>query len=162
MFDITKYGYLNLTPHPFNSHYKKELFEARRHIIMESNLYNAVHKKITKVIGEHTGVSSDPLLVADLGCGDYEKYSLITTKKGLIQIKKRCRYLQDISSCRMHSMYVIQKNLMHWSLITLIQMTPLTWSMDKARFDAFKYRNFNRDYSRFGHFSRELVSGNYS
>lgn len=54
------------------------------------------------------------------------------------------------------------KKLNALELDNLIQMTPLTWSMDKARFDAFKYRNFNRDYSRFGHFSRELVSGNYS
>lgn len=142
-FDITKYGYLNLTPHPSNSHYKKELFEARRHIIMESNLYNAVHKKITKVIGEHTGVSSDSLLVADLGCGEGSHLQKILdgcrsrspvgvgldiSKEGIIMASKRYKnriwLVGDLANAPF-----------------LIQMTPLTWSMDKVRFDAFKYRN---------------------
>lgn len=69
-FDFTKQGYLNLMTHPSNSHYNKELFEARYKIISESNLYNPIHEAITKSIEEYLDVSGQPYLIADLGCGE--------------------------------------------------------------------------------------------
>jgi Methyltransferase domain. len=69
-FDFAKQGYLNLMPYPTNSHYKKELFEARHKIITESDLYAAVHETITKAIRAHADVSINPFIIADLGCGE--------------------------------------------------------------------------------------------
>lgn len=69
-FDFTKQGYLNLMTHPSNSHYNKELFEARHKIIIESNLYNPIHEAITKAIEEYLPVSAQPYMIADLGCGE--------------------------------------------------------------------------------------------
>lgn len=69
-FDFTKQGYVNLMTHQSNSHYSKELFEARHKIIMESNLYMKMHEEITKVIKENLGNSNHPSLMVDLGCGE--------------------------------------------------------------------------------------------
>jgi 23S rRNA (guanine745-N1)-methyltransferase len=69
-FDFAKQGYVNLLPRPSNSHYTKELFEARHKIIMESNLYTSMHKTITKMIKEHMDVAINPFTVLDLGCGE--------------------------------------------------------------------------------------------
>ena len=49
-FDFTKQGYVNLMTRSSTSHYKKELFEARRKIIMESDLYTFVHEAIARSI----------------------------------------------------------------------------------------------------------------
>ncbi|HWO95459.1 MAG TPA: methyltransferase domain-containing protein [Bacillus sp. (in: firmicutes)] len=69
-FDFTKQGYLNLMPHPSNSHYTKELFEARHKIIMKSNLYTSMHETMMNVIKEYMDISIYPFMVADLGCGE--------------------------------------------------------------------------------------------
>jgi len=69
-FDFAKQGYINLTTHPVKSHYSKELFEARNKIIMESSLYNEIHKTIAKEIQEHLKVANTPFMMVDLGCGE--------------------------------------------------------------------------------------------
>lgn len=69
-FDFTKQGYVNLMTRSSTSHYKKELFEARRKIIMESDLYTFVHEAIATSIKEYMDVSFKPLMVADVGCGE--------------------------------------------------------------------------------------------
>lgn len=69
-YDFTKQGYVNLLTHQTNSHYDKQLFEARQKIIMESNLYLPMHQAITKVIKEHADFSIDPFMMVDLGCGE--------------------------------------------------------------------------------------------
>lgn len=69
-FDFAKQGYVNLMARPSNSHYKKELFEARQKIIMESKLYSLLHEKISDVIKQHMDNSSSPLLILDAGCGE--------------------------------------------------------------------------------------------
>jgi hypothetical protein len=51
-FDFTKQGYVNMMTRPTYSHYDKELFEARFHTIIESNLFNEMQKTIANVIKE--------------------------------------------------------------------------------------------------------------
>ncbi|TCS93497.1 putative RNA methyltransferase [Hazenella coriacea] len=70
-FDFAKQGYVNLTTHSSKSHYDKKLFEARQKIIMESNLYALLHKKISKVINDQfDNHPRFPLLILDAGCGE--------------------------------------------------------------------------------------------
>src|SRR5690625_6399395 len=52
-FDFAKQGYVNMLTRPSNQHYDKNLFEARQKIIMESNLYSSLHKKVSEIIGKH-------------------------------------------------------------------------------------------------------------
>nr|WP_295971563.1 methyltransferase domain-containing protein [uncultured Bacillus sp.] len=70
-FDFAKQGYVNLMTHSFKSNYNKQLFEARQKIIMESNLYGLLHKKISKVIKGHLAEHPTfPSLILDAGCGE--------------------------------------------------------------------------------------------
>ncbi|MFD0869912.1 methyltransferase domain-containing protein [Paenibacillus residui] len=69
-FDFAKTGYLNLLTRPANSHYKKELFEARHKMIAESELYTPLHEAIVRCIQGHAAASASPLMVVDLGCGE--------------------------------------------------------------------------------------------
>ena len=69
-FDFSKQGYVNLTTHSAKSNYSKELFEARHKIIMESNLYDAMHETIADKILDYMDLSHFPFMVADLGCGE--------------------------------------------------------------------------------------------
>src|SRR5699024_3639849 len=48
-FDFAKQGYVNMLTRPSNQHYDKNLFEARQKIIMESNLYSSLHKKVSEI-----------------------------------------------------------------------------------------------------------------
>jgi len=68
-FDFAKQGYINMSAHSIKSNYGKGLFEARHSIIMESGLYDGMHETIAKMIRRHLDVSN-PLMVADLGCGE--------------------------------------------------------------------------------------------
>jgi 23S rRNA (guanine745-N1)-methyltransferase len=232
-FDFTKQGYVNLMTHPSNSHYKKELFEARHKIIMESNLYTSMHETITKVIKEYMDVSLKPFMVVDLGCGEgshlqrildecmipamtgvgldiskegiamaakrydnqiwlvgdlakspladqsfhvvlnilspsnYKEFKRILVEDGLvIKVVPRPNYLKELREVlfdnnekkvykndqivslfkkHLHLLDVFHlcytKNLKKADLKNLVQMTPLAWSADKARIDAF----INRD-----------------
>ncbi|MBA2872234.1 23S rRNA (guanine745-N1)-methyltransferase [Anoxybacillus calidus] len=232
-FDFSKQGYVNLMTHPSNSHYKKELFEARHKIIMESNLYTSMHETITKVIKEYMDVSLKPFMVVDLGCGEgshlqrildecmipamtvvgldiskegiamaakrydnqiwlvgdlakspladqsfhvvlnilspsnYKEFKRILVEDGLvIKVVPRPNYLKELREVlfdndekkvykndqivslfkkHLHLLDVFHlcytKNLNKAELTNLVQMTPLAWSADKARIDAF----INRD-----------------
>ncbi|KEF37933.1 23S rRNA m(1)G-748 methyltransferase [Schinkia azotoformans MEV2011] len=69
-FDFAKQGYLNLMTQQSNSHYSKELFEARHKIINGSELYDEMHKSISNVIKNSMDTSINPCLIVDLGCGE--------------------------------------------------------------------------------------------
>lgn len=69
-FDLAKQGYVNMMTRPSRSHYDKMLFESRQKIIMESNLYELLHKKIPEVIEEYLEGSHDPTVIIDAGCGE--------------------------------------------------------------------------------------------
>ncbi|MFE8698464.1 putative RNA methyltransferase [Cytobacillus sp. FJAT-53684] len=69
-FDFAKQGYLNLMNHPSNTHYNKELFEARHHMITSSHLYTLMHEEISKVIKRYMSASNASCLIVDAGCGE--------------------------------------------------------------------------------------------
>jgi 23S rRNA (guanine745-N1)-methyltransferase len=69
-FDFAKQGYVNMLTRSTNSHYNKELFNARHQIIMESGLYALLHKKISEVITEHLNAINDEIAILDAGCGE--------------------------------------------------------------------------------------------
>lgn len=69
-FDFAKQGYVNMLTRSTNSHYNKELFKARHQIIMKSDLYILLHKKISKVINEDVNAANDQTMILDAGCGE--------------------------------------------------------------------------------------------
>lgn len=69
-FDFAKQGYINLMTQQSNSHYSKELFEARKNIINDTDLYDEMHKAISNVIKENMDITKNPFLIVDLGSGE--------------------------------------------------------------------------------------------
>ncbi len=69
-YDFAKQGYINLMTQQSNSHYSKELFESRKNIINDTNLYAEMHRVISNVIKENMDISRNPILIVDLGCGE--------------------------------------------------------------------------------------------
>ncbi|WP_244943960.1 putative RNA methyltransferase [Siminovitchia fortis] len=69
-FDFSKQGYVNMMNRPSNGHYDKKLFEARRRIIMESNLYTLLHEKVSEMLKKHLDGSYEPTVLLDAGCGE--------------------------------------------------------------------------------------------
>ena len=69
-FDFAKQGYVNLMAQQSNSQYSKDLFEARKNIINETDLYAVMHRTISNVIKEKMDTSINPFLIVDLGCGE--------------------------------------------------------------------------------------------
>ncbi len=69
-FDFTRYGYINMLTRPSNLHYDKKLFEARQQIMMEGQLYSALHKKISEIIIDELGGSYNPTVIFDAGSGE--------------------------------------------------------------------------------------------
>ncbi|MEI3610564.1 putative RNA methyltransferase [Pseudogracilibacillus sp. SO10305] len=69
-FDFAKQGYVNMLTRPSNQHYDKNLFEARQKIIMESNLYSSLHKKVSEIIGKHLDEFHYPTIIFDAGSGE--------------------------------------------------------------------------------------------
>ncbi|MCM3093637.1 MULTISPECIES: putative RNA methyltransferase [unclassified Cytobacillus] len=67
-FDISHHGYVNMLSHSPKSRYNKVLFEARKKIIMESELFTLLHEKISAVIDSFSA-NFDALLL-DAGCGE--------------------------------------------------------------------------------------------
>ncbi len=69
-FDFSKQGYLNFTSHASSRLYSQELFESRQSIMMHSDLYTPMHEMIAGIITKHQDEAIDPLMVADVGCGE--------------------------------------------------------------------------------------------
>ncbi|WP_139693871.1 putative RNA methyltransferase [Sporolactobacillus terrae] len=70
-FDIAKQGYVNLLTKAVHTHYDKQLFEARRRIIVGHKFFNPLVKSIVNAIDEQMG--SDKVqqsTILDLGCGE--------------------------------------------------------------------------------------------
>ncbi|WP_010676618.1 putative RNA methyltransferase [Bacillus timonensis] len=74
-FDFTKQGYLNFMTRPVNTKYNKELFEARRKLIVEGGFFEPLSRKIAEIINDaqlgHT------LSILDTGCGEGSHLSSI-------------------------------------------------------------------------------------
>lgn len=69
-FDISHHGYVNMLSHSPKSRYNKALFEARKNIIMESDLFKLLHEKISAVIDTYYADSDTPAFILDAGCGE--------------------------------------------------------------------------------------------
>lgn len=67
-FDISRHGYVNMLSHSPKSRYNKALFEARKKIIIESELFELLHEKISAAIDSFSADSD--ALVLDAGCGE--------------------------------------------------------------------------------------------
>lgn len=68
-YDFAKQGYLNLLSHPHKVKYSRELFEARKSIIIDDNFFAPLTEKIIKIIKTHY-TKEDLLHILDAGCGE--------------------------------------------------------------------------------------------
>ncbi|MBM4765417.1 putative RNA methyltransferase [Bacillus sp. B15-48] len=69
-FDFAKQGYINMMTRSVNSHYDKSLFEARKKIIMESDLYDLLHEKVSEGMNKYVNEDHDSIMIFDAGCGE--------------------------------------------------------------------------------------------
>lgn len=69
-FDFAKQGYLNLLTRPVKAKYSKELFEARRKLLVEDRFFDPLLQAIAKVIKKQSKRKSAPLFILDTGCGE--------------------------------------------------------------------------------------------
>ncbi|WP_342540518.1 putative RNA methyltransferase [Heyndrickxia sp. FSL K6-6286] len=69
-FDFAKQGYVNMMTRSANSHYDKELFKARQKVIMESNLFALLHKRISEIIIGNMNALKGEIIIFDAGCGE--------------------------------------------------------------------------------------------
>jgi 23S rRNA (guanine745-N1)-methyltransferase len=69
-FDFAKQGYVNVLTRPAGGHYNKDLFEARRRIMMDSGLYAPFHEATADLIRKIPLPATRPSVIADIGCGE--------------------------------------------------------------------------------------------
>ncbi|HHY14343.1 MAG TPA: methyltransferase domain-containing protein [Thermoanaerobacterales bacterium] len=69
-FDFARQGYINMLKRPSNQYYDKNLFESRRSIITESNLYASLHKIISEKITKYLDGHYKPAIILDAGSGE--------------------------------------------------------------------------------------------
>lgn len=83
-FDFSKQGYVNVLTRPAGGHYQKELFEARRRIMLDSGLYAPFHEAASDLIREVSLPSVVPGVIADIGCGEgTHLHRILETLSGL-------------------------------------------------------------------------------
>jgi 23S rRNA (guanine745-N1)-methyltransferase len=75
-FDFTKQGYLNLTTHLVKTKYSKDLFEARRKLIVEDGFFKPLSQAIAEIINKHS-IKKDAISLIDMGCGEGSHLSSI-------------------------------------------------------------------------------------
>lgn len=68
-FDFAKQGYINMYTQHIQQQYSNTLFEARRKLIMESNLYSNIHEIISEKITKHMDYI-EQAIVLDAGSGE--------------------------------------------------------------------------------------------
>src|SRR5690625_2349997 len=76
-FDFSKQGYLNLMTHHTQTNYDKELFDARREVIVDSGFFDLFTREITKQIKERVG-SKPELTMVDMGAGEGSHLEMIS------------------------------------------------------------------------------------
>ena len=82
-FDFAKQGYVNMLNQAGKSQYDKALFHARQGIIMDSNLYSVLHKRIIEVMKKNMGISNEETFILDAGCGEGSHLQSILDKSKL-------------------------------------------------------------------------------
>ena len=85
-FDFAKQGYVNVLTRPAGGHYNKELFEARRRIMLDSGLYAPFHEAAAEWIRQMPVSDSRPAVVADIGCGEGTHLHRILEKLGGLNV----------------------------------------------------------------------------
>lgn len=77
-FDGAKQGYYFLTKRKLAAtKYDRELFEARRNIIMETDLYKKLHERLIEIIEQ---VNETPRVIVDAGCGEGSHLAIISQR----------------------------------------------------------------------------------
>ncbi|MEH7236664.1 putative RNA methyltransferase [Bacillus sp. JJ1562] len=66
-FDISKQGYINFSTHPVNTKYNKELFDARRKLIIDDGFFVPLSNEISRIVGQCSGKR---ITILDTGCGE--------------------------------------------------------------------------------------------
>ncbi|WP_242634629.1 putative RNA methyltransferase [Bacillus timonensis] len=66
-FDFTKQGYVNFMTRPVNGKYNKELFEARRNLIVDEGFFEPLNHEIADIINAYSG---NTISILDMGCGE--------------------------------------------------------------------------------------------
>ncbi|GAY74704.1 ribosomal RNA large subunit methyltransferase A [Sporolactobacillus inulinus] len=70
-FDIAKQGYVNLLTKAVHTHYDKQLFEARRRIIVGHQFFNPLMERIVNDIDKQMSSNmAQQSTILDLGCGE--------------------------------------------------------------------------------------------
>lgn len=76
-FDFTKQGYINFTTQSVNTKYGKELFDARRKLINESDFFEPLTNEISRIVNQCSG---NRIAILDTGCGEGSHLSKICEK----------------------------------------------------------------------------------
>ncbi|MEH7385089.1 methyltransferase domain-containing protein [Bacillus sp. JJ1521] len=66
-FDFTKQGYINFTTQSVNTKYSKELFDARRKLIIDNGFFEPLSNEISRIVSQCLG---DRITILDTGCGE--------------------------------------------------------------------------------------------
>jgi 23S rRNA (guanine745-N1)-methyltransferase len=74
-FDFAKQGYINLATHSVNTKYSKELFEARRKLIIEGAFFDPLSHAVAEIIYNHK--TKETISILDTGCGEGSQLSKI-------------------------------------------------------------------------------------
>lgn len=69
-FDFAKQGYINMLHHGVKTQYDKALFQARRDIIIESDLYRVLHEQISEVMKENVVELNKHAIILDADSGE--------------------------------------------------------------------------------------------
>ncbi|MBG9810078.1 hypothetical protein ABD68_00090 [Bacillus endophyticus] len=76
-FDFAKHGYLNLMNHPIKTKYNKELFEARKKLMVDDKFFEPLSQTIVHAINKEIDVKKENLSILDMGCGEGSHLSTV-------------------------------------------------------------------------------------
>lgn len=76
-FDFAKHGYLNLMNHPIKTKYNKELFEARKKLMVDDRFFEPLSQTIVNSINKEINVKKENLSILDMGCGEGSHLSTV-------------------------------------------------------------------------------------
>lgn len=69
-FDFARQGYINLLTHSVKTKYGKQLFEARRKLIVEGGFFEPLTQAIAEVIKKQVVIKKGTVFILDMGCGE--------------------------------------------------------------------------------------------